>query len=82
MRHFPILLAILAFAACVKFQAKPVRIISDPNQERQEQVGNQMEEANIEVFITDHPELDEETKKELRNGTITRHAALERTKKK
>jgi len=55
---------------------KPMRINSDPNQERQERVQDRVEGDNIDAFLSEHPELDAETKKALREGTMSRTDAL------
>jgi hypothetical protein len=66
--------------ACVTW--KPVDIAnSDPNLARQQTMDKRVETGNAQAFIVDHPELDENTKKELRDGTISTHEALERLKK-
>ncbi len=65
--------------SCVQIKTPHIR--SDPNQEHQERLEQKTEQSNVEPFISDHPELDEETKKELREGTITPHEAGRRLKK-
>ncbi|MBV9080412.1 MAG: hypothetical protein JO102_04750 [Elusimicrobia bacterium] len=75
------LLFCLPLSACgsaVSFH--PVTLNSDPNQETLQRWDDQAEEQRVSAFIADHPELDAQTKKELRDGTISRHEALERLK--
>ena len=71
-------LVALGAAGCVEI--RPMHINSDPNQEALERMEEKTEAQNVEAFIVDHPELDAGTKKELRDGTISRHEALERQK--
>jgi hypothetical protein len=59
----------------------PDRIHSnDPNQAKQEQSEEKINKSNNEDFIVAHPELDEKTKKELRDGTLNTAGALDRMK--
>lgn len=69
---------VLALSACGTIQ--PIHINSDPNQESLERLEDRTEQNNVDAFIADHPELDAETRKGLRDGTISRHEALERLK--
>lgn len=59
----------------------PARIYSDdPNRAQEQRAEDELAKAHAEAFIVDHPELDAETKKELRNGTLTPAGALDRIK--
>ena len=75
------LISFFVFTSC-GVSIKPVHLNSDPNEEFRDEMREQAEESDIEAFIATHPELDSETKKELRDGTLTRHAALERLNNK
>jgi hypothetical protein len=70
-----ILIAAGALAGCVTFKAPSMS--SDPNEEFRQRQEEKTEQANIDAFIIDHPELDEKMKKELRDGTMTPKEALE-----
>lgn len=74
MNRVNILLFVGFFLAGCKMM-KPVRIHSDPNQERQERMEEKVEQDNIQAFIINHPELTPEMKKALRDGSMTRHEA-------
>ncbi len=65
---------------CVHWQAVQINS-SDPNLAAQQQMDNKTDADNVKAFIINHPELDAETKKELRDGSLTIHEALERLKK-
>ncbi len=73
---FLICAGLLGVAACVSFH--PVQMDSDPNQLQQKQQDEKIDGANLEAFIAAHPELDSQTKKELRAGVIDRKEALRR----
>ena len=64
-------LAVLSLSGCITFSPKPVHINSDPNQEALERLEEKNAEDNLSAFIIDHPELDDRTKKDLRDGTIS-----------
>ena len=78
--HF-LLIIFLMCSGCT-WSVKPIHVNSDPNEEFRERMREKTELDNIEAFIAEHPELDAPTKKALRNGTISRHEALEELKKK
>ena len=78
-RGFPVL-AVLALSGCITFSPKPVHINSDPNQESLERLEEKNAQDNLSAFIIDHPEFDDQTKKDLRDGTISRKDAIERAK--
>ena len=46
----------------------------------QQQAEEKAYDSKVAAFIVDHPELDAETKKELRDGSLTPAGALERMK--
>jgi len=71
--------SLLVTTACVRLH--PIAIDSDPNQERLERLQEKTEQENIEVFIAEHPNLDDDTRRELREGTISRNEALKRSQK-
>lgn len=70
----------LLLTACLPIQPKAVRVDSDPNVQESERLHDKIEASDIDIFIGDHPDLDEKTKKDLRDGTISRHAAIEKLK--
>ena len=70
----------LSSVGCVTW--KPVDIPnSDPNLAAQQRAQKKQDEQNIEAFIAQHPELDDQTKTDLRAGTITIHEAMDRLHK-
>jgi hypothetical protein len=71
---------IMATSGCVAW--RPVDIAhSDSALAQQQRTEQKVESDTVEVFIVDHPELDEQTKKDLRDGTVTIPVVLERMKK-
>jgi hypothetical protein len=80
--RFVVGILILALAyGCVTW--KPATIYStDPSHAAQQRLEDQTNKSNVEAFIAAHPELDAETKRELRDGTITPAEALKRLEKK
>jgi len=70
---FSVLFA-LSLAACGG--ARPVVLRTDPNEEKQTQMEVDTEQSADEAFICQHPELDEKTKQELRNGTVSRRQVM------
>jgi hypothetical protein len=66
----------LLAGGCAPFH--PVPMNSDPATEAQMRMEQKNADADLEAFIADHPELDRQTKKELRAGTINRREALRR----
>jgi hypothetical protein len=80
MKNLVLIALVLPLTACVAI--KPVKIHSDPNQERLERTEEKVERDNIEAFIAEHPELDAKTKKELREGTVSRSEALSLSKER
>jgi hypothetical protein len=70
----------LVLAACGP--VRPIRVNSDPNQEALDRLHDQVERDDVEAFIAAHPELDARTKRELRDGTISRREAAERMKRR
>ncbi len=77
---YKLVIVMLVLSACVK--VAPIQINSDPNLERLERAQEDMEKDNVEAFIAEHPELDAETKKALRDGTMSRSAAEEKLKRR
>jgi hypothetical protein len=74
------LLALLVGCSGVRW--RPAQIHSeDPNRAQQQRIEETTAQANAEAFIAEHPELDEQTKKDLRDGTINPVEAQERMKK-
>jgi hypothetical protein len=79
MKNLVLIALVLPLTACVAI--KPVKIHSDPNQERLERTEEKVERDNIEAFIAEHPELDADMRKALREGTLSRAAALDAAKR-
>ena len=75
-----ILLALSAGCGSVRWKAANVPS-SDFNRDQERRREEMLDRDNAAAFIAAHPELDDETRKELRDGTITPHEALERLKK-
>lgn len=75
----PVLLAALALLPACN-NPRPIRINSDPNQEAMDRMHDKMEEDDIELFIRKHADLDDQTKRELRDGTISRSEAARRAR--
>lgn len=75
---YKLALAAGLIAGCVT--ARPVHINSDPNQAALDRLEEKNEQANIEAFIAEHPELREGTKEALRDGTLSRHEVLRQEK--
>jgi hypothetical protein len=71
---------LLAGSGCVSWRPADISN-SDPNLAAQQRTERHVESDNVSVFISDHPELDAETKKELREGRITLHEARARLKR-
>jgi hypothetical protein len=69
------LMLLLGLMGCVRIN--PINIDSDPNIEAQERREDKIDESNLEVFISEHPEFDDKTKQGLRDGTLTRREALD-----
>ncbi len=80
MKRATLLLSVLCLAGCGS--PRPIHINSDPNQEALERMEEKTEQNNIDAFLADHPDLDGETRKGLRDGTVSRHEALERLKRR
>ena len=74
-------LMLFCVAGCVTWQAADITS-SDPGLAAQQRAEAKTDSDNVQAFIVDHPELDAETKKELRSGDITVHEALERLKQR
>ena len=71
----------LALAACGT-TLRPIRINSDPNQEALDRMHDAQEADNVEAFIAAHPDLDTLSKRQLRDGTLSRSEAGQRLKQK
>lgn len=78
--YLAFLITILALTACVELKPRSVRVDSDPNVQNAENRREKIEESSIDAFISEHPGLDAQTKKDLKDGTISRPAALEKLK--
>jgi hypothetical protein len=72
-----ILMLSVLVTAC-RIEPKAMRVDTDPNEQDRQALREKQEIESIEAFIVEHPELDEQMKKDLRNGTISRKVALER----
>lgn len=59
----------------------PIRINSDPNQEALDRLHDQTEADDVEIFIHIHPELDAQTRRDLRDGTVSRRTVAERLRR-
>lgn len=80
-RRAGVIAVLLGLSACTNIHIKAVRADSDPHLQDQERLREKIEETNTDVFIQEHPELDDQTKKDLRDGRISRKAAMEKIKK-
>lgn len=69
---------VIGFLTSCRVAVAPVRVDSDPKQESRAKTQDKVEADAIEAFITEHPDMDEQMKQDLRDGTISRHVALER----
>jgi hypothetical protein len=78
--RFLLLLLSHPFSGCVGWQ--PVQISnSDPNLAAQQRDERAFDADNVQAFIASHPDLDADTKKELRDGSLTVHEAQQRLKR-
>ena len=82
MKPLPLLSALLFLQTGCAIGVKTVRMDLDPREEKREKWRESDEQANVEAFITAHPDLTPAMKRDLRSGVLSRHAALEQLKKK